>query len=367
MTDITEPEMTVTMETSPSFVNKNLTTTLAAITTLFSYPEYRSSVVVRVIGTIFITVLASIGNPLSLVVLRSSRLKHSTTSLLLSYLAVVDLLCVYFALLPQTISYATGHFVKLTSDFACKFFWFAPLFLTDLSSWILVLVSIERVIAVWLPTKLRYLSTIKTVTALIAVVTIVLFLANTRYFFTKKLVTGEGCVPNPPFAEFEKVTSVWLARMLYWGAPSIAMLISNILIFAKIRLLRSNGQQQTAGRFKNKTVIMMTNTVAFMVCTTPLMCFNIIYPGWYHNPQEIMVKYELAHSTLQLLAYLNHAINFILYCVAGSRFREEFQYVVMRRSRVVWPEPTTEAPPPRRSRLESRMETGFRLDTGFGS
>ncbi|XP_064648819.1 probable G-protein coupled receptor 139 [Lineus longissimus] len=364
-----EPEINATWNTTtvPPFVNGDVRTTLAdSVTELTAFAEYRSAVVIRVLGTIFIAVLASIGNPLSLAVLRSVRLKHSTTSILLSYLAVVDLLCVYFALVPQTISYATGHFVQLASDFGCRFFWFAPLFLTELSSWVLVLVSVERVIAVWLPTKLKTLSTTRTAAGSLAVVTIVLFAVNTRYFFTKKLI-GDSCVPNPPFADFEKFGSVWLDRMLYWGVPMIAMLVSNIVIFAKIRLLRSNGQQQTAGRFKNKTIIMMTNTFAFMVCTTPLMFFNIIYEGWDNNPKEIKVKYELAYSVLQFFAYLNHAINFILYCAAGSRFREEFQYVVMRKSRAVWPEATSTVSMPRRARLESRMEVGFRLDTGFGS
>jgi len=53
----------------------------------------------------------------------------------------------------------------------------------------------------------------------------------------------------------------------------------------------------------------------------------------HHQAEErqLSVAYDIAKVVSNLLSYLNHSINFFLYCLTGQRFRNEIILIVRER------------------------------------
>ncbi|CAF1156029.1 unnamed protein product [Adineta ricciae] len=107
---------------------------------------YTSIIVILKVYPVLLLVLGSLGNLLSFCVLLRAAMRRYSTFCYLACLALVDLgvittFCVNF------ISLYHFHYDIQTESFPCKLFAFCIYFLPQYSSWILVAVSIDRVIS----------------------------------------------------------------------------------------------------------------------------------------------------------------------------------------------------------------------------
>jgi hypothetical protein len=127
---------------------------------------------------------------------------------------------------------------------------------------------------------------------------------------------------------FATKISPWIIKVIYWLAPALIMVITNTLILIKLRLIAKRSSQQAAERITNNSVIIVVATTTFIVTTTPLALFFILNPGWNIQAAEVKIKYELRYALLQSLAYMNHAVNFLLYVASAPKFRRELIVVV---------------------------------------
>ena len=96
-------------------------------------------------------------------------------------------------------------------------------------------------------------------------------------------------------------------------------------------------QTNMAAKNENKiTVMVVVICILFVVLTTPLTAFYIIVLNagmLVYMGSEV----ELYEAVILILALSNHAVNFLLYAVSSSKFREEFKHMrrgmKLRRSR----------------------------------
>jgi len=61
---------------------------------------------------------------------------------------------------------------------------------------------------------------------------------------------------------------------------------------------------------------------AFLICVAPSIVLLIGKPFWKHRTN---VAYQNAKAISNFLGFLNHCINFFLYCVTGRHFRQELR------------------------------------------
>jgi hypothetical protein len=83
--------------------------------------QYKDGVAILTYAPPFLLVFATIGNMMSVVVLRSPVFRKSSTSFILSALAVVDAVIVNTGLLRQWLDVAFNIDVRNLSSFGCKF------------------------------------------------------------------------------------------------------------------------------------------------------------------------------------------------------------------------------------------------------
>ena len=116
---------------------------------------------------------------------------------------------------------------------------------------------------------------------------------------------------------FNRIDSV-----LYSFAPFTIIVLLNIAIVykfvkAKLETARAGTTESTNQALSKSamrgTAILITVSVTFVLLTSPA---NIMY-SITHNPNQIL------QAVAYILACMNHSINAVLYCIVGSRFRQE--------------------------------------------
>ena len=272
-----------------------------------------------------IVAIGIIGNILSLCVLSRKKFRNLSVSVYLRGLAVADVSSLlishsFLNLLEKT----TGNYMRDFQGWACKIFIWLHLSLPWISSWLVVCISVERVIVVYTPHKAKRLCT--TTKAYMVTTSLYLFilLGNVHSFFKYDIHVGYCS----PVEEIYYVALVGVAIALTSIAPFLVIVVCNLVIvctlikMSKVQKALSHDKSSSQNS-KNLTVMLVLNCILFLILTSP---YNIVLMVYFFSDKAkfdlnfINVTYELAFS--------NHAINFFLYVICGSLFRKELLYML---------------------------------------
>ena len=318
---------------------------------LGQYSEYRHAVRIwKTIPPIFL-VLGTLGNLLTIVVLMRSKSRLSSTALYLSALAVSDLLVLWLGLLRQWLIYMFDIDVRHLSEAGCKIHIFLVYFATQCSSWLLVAVTSERFIGVLLPHKVKQGCTTRTAVVTISIIVGCLILLNAHWFYgmgeTEVVFSNVTYVFKcdsiyEHYYEFLGFKWLWIDLCVFSLVPFTILLIGNVSIIVRvlaskhktrIQIAPSNGGTGAVRRSDKTaqlTAMLVLLNIVFFVCTLPMAIYLIGEPKWisklksYHEFAVLRLWWSVVNSFM----YLNNAINFILYFLSGSRFRQEVKSLV---------------------------------------
>ena len=203
----------------------------------------------------------------------------------------------------------------------CKLGIFCWFFFRQFSSVLLVLMSIEKFIALYFPLKVRSICTIKTAKWVSGIAFLIYALFNCQFFFTAKWDEAVFCAYNEPFENYLQ-TYLRVDEVLYSYAPFAIMGTANIAIiykFIKAKMAskragtESTNQAMSSAAMRG-TAILITVSVTFLVLTGPA---TIVFAVTVF-PSRILM------GILYFGVALNHSINCFLYCIVGTKFRKEF-------------------------------------------
>ena len=280
--------------------------------------------------------LGTTGNLLSIVVMRRKKLRHSTTALYLTVLALVDTSVLYSGLLSQWIFMLKGKDLNSYSDASCKLHMFSWYFFQQYQSWILVAIAVERLLAVLLPHSFHLIFTRRSSIIILIVSAFLLLCLNSHWFWTFGLSQHKTpefgivhrCKMSIEYKTFHKVW-IWLHFFVMSAVPFVIMLISNSII--GVSLLYMRYRKFTPGNTTHRTSVMTSVlpllSVSFFLTTGPLAIYTVLYTN-------LKLKFiiagrgrgglEIAWAALTVLMYTNNVANFLLYCLSGATFRKEF-------------------------------------------
>ena len=93
------------------------------------------------------------------------------------------------------------------------------------------------------------------------------------------------------------------------------------------------GTKSTSGATSNAniTVMLLAVSFTFLLLTSPVVIV-LLYEGyyWLSSSNVEKARSHLVHAVVDNLMYTNHAINFMLYCLSGRRFRRELGKLLSR-------------------------------------
>ncbi|XP_053398419.1 G-protein coupled receptor daf-37-like [Mercenaria mercenaria] len=327
------------------------------------YTDYKGAVMLWKIIPPFLIVFGTTGNTITIIVLLQKRLRNSPTSIFLATLAMSDILALTTGLLRQWIKYTFD--VDIREDLTvsgCKFHWFIVYVVTQFSSWMLICVTVERVISTFMPHKRRVFCKMRFASITVCAILCFLVSLNAHYLFGYgNLVRNvdnetelERCMPTTDsYAHFIIYSWTWIDLCVFYLIPMLVMIIGNSMIIYKVfdsqrrsrrTVAPTSNPSVTAQRRKTSslTVLLMFVSALFIICITPIVVYPIGEPYWKEGaPEHKVATMFLVETMANLLMYVNHSVNFVVYFLSGSKFRSEVNRVVCCKNITVIRQQTT--------------------------
>lgn len=112
--------------------------------------------------------------------------------------------------------------------------------------------------------------------------------------------------------------------------PFVVLLYCNMNILAclvaahyrrrhQLHLVSGNNPRMTT-----MTAIMLVVSLTFFLLTAPITVYLIIQRNWLDTDDaSVNATADMWWAVVNMLSYTNNAINFLLYCMSGSKFRQQ--------------------------------------------
>lgn len=292
--------------------------------------------------------LGIIGNTLSFLTLRITKLRKSTTCYYMSVLATLDWFVMWFILIFYLERF---DFAAIYQGWTCRVVFFAFYIVIFFDVLILVAMTLEKYIAVRFPLKaISWCNMRKArfVTLALGVFCLGLniphlIMRDAEWKVSSKTgIRSISCTfSHSDYKFYLSQVWPWIDASIYSFIPLALLFILNILIVVQLRTanVRQKSMISTASvRHPNSgggskatrqiTKMLLIVSTFFLICTTPVVCVIIIENyAWDPNtdtPQQL-ADHAVIRTIVVILMYCNHVVNFGLYYSSSKSFRTEFQ------------------------------------------
>ncbi len=306
------------------------------------YWELTMARVLYVGPSLIFLILGTIGNSLSFLVFNRKSMKQSVTSLYFRMLAISDTGLLFSCSWVFFIIGAFDYDVRLVSNASCKIFITWMVVACYHACWILVFIAFDRFIGVYLPHKYRQYCSQKR--ALIVMITSFILITITVGVFMGTALElsadKKSCGISPTYLPFFVTVYQYLDLCLLNLIPTILLVSLNIGIIIKISKA-SVKRQSTPGspgksckKATNPTAILLSVSLVYILCTIPTSTKFLVKLAM-GNSQHAVAQFVLYSRACDILYLADHAVNFFLYCVHGTGFRNELFALLGRKSKSV--------------------------------
>ncbi|XP_074658295.1 putative G-protein coupled receptor B0563.6 [Tubulanus polymorphus] len=264
------------------------------------------------------------GNVASFLVMTSRKFRRYSYAVYLTALAISDLsICLSFTGIP-ILEYAvfslTGrHGIAFSSVHLCKLYEFIFQLGGNCSSWLIVVTTIERLVAILFPFRFRRICTPRFARVVLATVIVPsAVLAAADILFIMRYTKPNGCFYR---RRTQQAHFMFLVLYLY-VAPLTIILVSNVLIVIFLNRRRVNdladsvNNTKTIRSGKRVAVMLLTVSTVFAVTTIPSTITALV-------SLPASVKQPL-FAAFQMLECCNFAVNFYIYILVGTDVRQYF-------------------------------------------
>ena len=317
-------------------------------TSLDSQPLHQAAVMLLVVAAPVLLLCGTFGNVMTMVVMRGMRAEQSTVCMPIYFtaLAVSDLSILLICLPRHWALYVFGFDLRVLSDSTCKIHKFLTYVLGQISAWLLVVMTSQRVTSVVWPLKVCLQGTRRKALLTVSLIVCTSLLYNSSILFSHSVSVFGSCTPKVcSIAQTDSTFRyvglfLWLDIAMFSVIPFCILCICNIVLLWKVTQSVRTARGMTgpghvnprAKRASSLTVIIVTTSAAFLVLTLP----SCVIPVYIHTQNVTAVediqsraKLSLATAVSVLLWYCNCSVNFYLYCLSGTKLRNEAKTKLM--------------------------------------
>lgn len=287
----------------------------------------------------------TIGNILNILILSRKRLRKYSTTVYLLCLAFADIVTLWASVWPNMLKGAYKTDMWQMTQVSCKSIRWITHSAAGYSIWLLVLLAIERLCYTKYPLIAK--SALSRRNSFV-VAMVLLFCAAalpSHYLFGYKLqvisVTVKNvsenvtiCEPiSTKFSVFYQSTWPLIIFLVYTVVPVLIIVTANMVIMVLIiiqqhKLARVyHGTESQTPKRKNKvrssTKMIFLISGVFILTTLPYTVNRATVSKAMNQQEE--ARQSLVETILVQLLYCNFALNFLLYVVSGTIFKQEWQ------------------------------------------
>ena len=290
-----------------------------------------------------IAVFGICGNILAFVVLCRQK-QRLTTSVLLQALAVADTLVLISAILLRSMRYVGWDAFDNVYDYIFVVLYPCVYFFRLADTWLTVMLTIDRYIAVCHPLQAQHLCTLRrtyiTITTIILGTFVFSFPRFFEYELTDKFSAGfirTDLILNQIYTFAYRVSLFFLAMYL---VPMMLLVVLNIRLLCTLRrayrhrhsminggsMQNGKGDSPTTGdTSRGVTIIVVTVVLVCVVCNVVAMTAHVLWAlgeCFEHLRRYLEIYRRFIANISNVLVTINCAINFIIYCMFSRKFRD---------------------------------------------
>ncbi|XP_070182388.1 thyrotropin-releasing hormone receptor-like [Littorina saxatilis] len=338
--------MNTTVEVLPNTTHQ--TAVLSEALDLNSLPLSQARLWMNRVVVPLIVVLGLLGNTMILATCRRLHARRSSMDQYLMVIAVTDSLVLLSTSLTRWLELVAGVSLTESHDALCKMMNLTYNASGAITAWLLVAMTTQRAMSVVWPHRVSVLCTSRRSWQVIVMIVVFVTLLYSHLLYGVSLTSlGHSVVGTCTITSLDYLTfvlNVWVYVDLVVTSffPFAVLLLANTVLIWK---LRSSAQHATdrlgadpsqqASRSSEALSISLTVialSLTFVVLTCPSMINNTV-SVLYRTQGAISDTHQYAlnlflESLFNVFVYLNHALNFYLYCLTGARFRKEFSKMV---------------------------------------
>ncbi|CAF0929971.1 unnamed protein product [Adineta ricciae] len=277
-------------------------------------------------GYLLSTPFGFVGHICSIITFSSQTLRSTSTGLVFMTLTLSDMLYLFISI--RDFVSVTLNLPSIRSEHLCRFREFASNFAAFTSSWLLVLISIDRLICTHFPYRTAKICTRKVAGCSIVAVSIcsAAFTSHVlqpavSYANPSSNWCGPPAFPSTDYSIFYYNTWTILRLMILYIVPSCFMIVCLVSVHLKIHrrptIIVPSVRRE---RVQRQMLILMISTVIwFCVSTLPYSVYQIFYLKFGDVsvlPIEIFVFYNALN--------MNYCYNFYIHCLTSQLFRQNF-------------------------------------------
>ena len=266
---------------------------------------------------------------------------RSGSSAILMALAVADTLTL--AVGPTGIYLKQIYNITVSDYFLiCKLQRYVKSVFGYYANWLLIVFTIFRVIAVYLPHKVNVYCTRKRAFIAVASTLSASCVVNLDSIIHIQYVIRNNrkrCWFTGSRDIYYTVYSQWVMLTIMSIIPFFVLVTSNILIIYKVLIYSFRRKRMSTDIKSNDsqslTAMLISISVLFLVTQVPTFAIIILKRNLRSegHSEEYIYRFLIIDSVFRLLKWTNHAVNFFCYCISGKRFREELVSMVTGRFR----------------------------------
>ena len=318
-------------------------------------------------------VMGTVGNLMSFVVLRCRAMVKVSSYHYLASLALADTVVLFIGLLRLWLGELTGTDFHDSSDWVCKLTVSFGYTASDLSVWLIIAVTVERYIVVCFPFKASSMINTSRAKKVIGFLVLLMFSINLHFLWTVEIVQRpvdgknvSNCEAAPHHEHLVNEIWPWVDAFIYSFMPFIVIIVLNILIIREVIKARAHRQRMQntpehhyhqqmprrrfnahgvqnrnggvascrrasgPGEGSKLTVMLLTVSFTFLLTTLPMNISLIVTAFWNQQKHDVhpTAQFKLAKTVAELLMYVNHSVNFCLYCATGQKFRQQITHLM---------------------------------------
>ena len=305
--------------------------------------------------------IANICNILGILVLSKPNLRSTSVGIYLLILAVADIIYLNSFLLVSYVEHISGYTINLACWLKCKLHLTLLNLFSHLASWILVAVTIDRLIAISIPLHAHLYCTPKRSMKVCLALFSIFLLIDGKELFT---VTGRLFIPgtnqyiftfiNNSYAVFWTQYGIWILTLLNHVTFPLILILNMFLIYFLLKIVKIRKQmtkkdlsiqsrEDNLSKHKGKSSeIKFTKVLLFVSTSSVLMNIPFAYivlmllGGFWKHEEHTLYENTLVwflYKFFFALATTHRASYFLMYCLTGEKFRNELKRMFFPQTR----------------------------------
>lgn len=276
---------------------------------------------------IILVVLSVLGNIMIIKVMLKKENRNLSTSTFFMALAVSDLSISLFNSLGRWFAWMFDTRRNTISHDVWTFITIGYYSNVNISTWILICITVERLTSISMPYRYRTMCTKVRACVIILMVCVSIISLNIIYFTL--LVSVEYDTKFLTFKTMDRTKNgekilIVMDSITSFFLPVVIIILSSVYITIKLRRNSKKISNMNNNRSMSVTMTLLAANIVFVLTTSPFVFLHLINFGVSMSPYLFLTMRDV----FVFLAEMNSTLNFYVYVLSGSKFRSDVKEIL---------------------------------------